>query len=169
MMGNRPGENFPDDLSDCALAVRRYSEGRQPARPMAITGDVMTQYLVAIHHPDDYDPSVEGEAMHRDIDVLNDEMKAAGAGIFVGEQRESAAADARWRGARHRWTVSGDQGACRRFLGARSRQPGRSAGVGPQGRRRLPGAGRGARVLLTADPTEQLARMCQRGFALPAR
>jgi hypothetical protein len=44
----------------------------------------MTQYLVAIHHPDDYDPSTEDEAMHRDIDVLNDEMKAAGARIFVG-------------------------------------------------------------------------------------
>ena len=38
----------------------------------------MTQYLVAIHHPDDYDPFVaEDEAMHRDIDALNDEMVAA--------------------------------------------------------------------------------------------
>ncbi|HWY23429.1 MAG TPA: YciI family protein [Nevskia sp.] len=44
----------------------------------------MTQYLVAIHHPDDHDPSVEDEAMHRDIDVLNDEMVAAGIRIFVG-------------------------------------------------------------------------------------
>jgi len=45
----------------------------------------MTQYLVAIHHPDDYDPSVaEDEAMHRHIDALNDEMKAAGVRIFVG-------------------------------------------------------------------------------------
>ena len=44
----------------------------------------MTQYLVAIHHPDDYDPSVEDEAMHRDIDALNGEMKAAGVRIFVG-------------------------------------------------------------------------------------
>ncbi len=45
----------------------------------------MTRYLVAIHHPDDYDPSVaEDEAMHRDIDVLNDEMVAAGVRIFVG-------------------------------------------------------------------------------------
>jgi hypothetical protein len=38
----------------------------------------MTQYLVAIHHPDDYDPSAEDEAMSRDIDALNDEMVAAG-------------------------------------------------------------------------------------------
>ena len=45
----------------------------------------MTQYLVAIYHPDDYDPSVaEDEAMSRDIDTLNDEMKAAGVRIFVG-------------------------------------------------------------------------------------
>ncbi len=44
----------------------------------------MTQYLVAIHHPDDYDPSAEDEAMYRDIDVLNEEMMAAGVRIFVG-------------------------------------------------------------------------------------
>lgn len=45
----------------------------------------MTQYLVAIHHPDDYDPAVsEDEAMGWDIDVLNDEMKAAGVRVFVG-------------------------------------------------------------------------------------
>lgn len=43
------------------------------------------KYLVAIHHPDSYDPSVvENEAMSRDIDTLNDEMKAAGVRIFVG-------------------------------------------------------------------------------------
>ncbi|MFO7544635.1 MAG: YciI family protein [Trueperaceae bacterium] len=48
-------------------------------------GEVMAQYLVAIHHPDDYDPSVaEDEAMSRDIDALNDEMKAAGVRVFVG-------------------------------------------------------------------------------------
>lgn len=45
----------------------------------------MTQYLVAIHHPDDYDPAVsEDEAMHRDIDVLNEAMAAAGVRVFVG-------------------------------------------------------------------------------------
>ena len=37
----------------------------------------MTQYLVAIYHPDDYDPSAEDEAMSCDIDALNDEMVAA--------------------------------------------------------------------------------------------
>jgi hypothetical protein len=45
----------------------------------------MTQYLVAIHHRDDYDPAIaEDEAMSRDIDTLNDEMQAAGVRIFVG-------------------------------------------------------------------------------------
>ncbi|MDQ3022843.1 MAG: YciI family protein [bacterium] len=45
----------------------------------------MSQFLVAIHHPDDYDPSVaEDDVMHRDIDALNDEMVAAGVRVFVG-------------------------------------------------------------------------------------
>jgi hypothetical protein len=45
----------------------------------------MTQYLVAIHRPDHYDPAiVEDDAMSRDIDALNDEMIAAGVRIFVG-------------------------------------------------------------------------------------
>jgi hypothetical protein len=44
----------------------------------------MPQYLVAIHHPDNYDPSLEDDAMIRDIDVLNEEMQAAGARFFAG-------------------------------------------------------------------------------------
>ena len=44
----------------------------------------MPQYLVAIHHPDGYDGSLESEAMERDIDVLNEEMEAAGARLFAG-------------------------------------------------------------------------------------
>jgi hypothetical protein len=44
----------------------------------------MPQYLVAIHHPDDYKPSLEDEAMHRDIHALNREMVAAGVRIFAG-------------------------------------------------------------------------------------
>jgi len=43
----------------------------------------MAQYLVAIHHPDNYDPSKEGEAMIREIHALNREMIAAGARKFV--------------------------------------------------------------------------------------
>jgi hypothetical protein len=45
----------------------------------------MTQYLVAIHHPDDYDAfAAEDKEMERDIDVLNEEMIAAGIRVFVG-------------------------------------------------------------------------------------
>jgi hypothetical protein len=53
----------------------------------------MSQYLVAIHHPDDFDPSVVTEATVRDINVLNEEMDAAGVRIFAGGL--SAASDAR--------------------------------------------------------------------------
>ena len=44
----------------------------------------MPQYLIAIQHPINYDPSREGEAMMRDIDALNEEMVTAGVRIFVG-------------------------------------------------------------------------------------
>ena len=45
----------------------------------------MTRYLVTIHHPEGYDPSVqEDEGMSRDIDALNEEMIAAGVRILVG-------------------------------------------------------------------------------------
>lgn len=51
----------------------------------------MRQYLVAIHHPDDYDASLEDEAMHRDIDALNDEMKAAVSGSSLAAAARQAA------------------------------------------------------------------------------
>jgi len=45
----------------------------------------MTQYLVSIHHPEGYDPALaEDAAMDKAIDVLNEEMIAAGVRIFVG-------------------------------------------------------------------------------------
>ena len=44
----------------------------------------MAQYLVAIHHPENYDPSIEDEVTERDIDALNEEMVAAGIMVFVG-------------------------------------------------------------------------------------
>ena len=43
----------------------------------------MTQYLVAIHRPDDYDPSKEDEAMIEEIHALNREMIAAGVRKFA--------------------------------------------------------------------------------------
>ena len=45
----------------------------------------MSQYLVAIYRPKNYDPAVsEDESMGREIDAFNDEMKAAGVRVFVG-------------------------------------------------------------------------------------
>ena len=44
----------------------------------------MPQFLVAIQHPENYDPSLESEAMIREIGALNKEMEAAGARLFAG-------------------------------------------------------------------------------------
>ncbi len=52
----------------------------------------MPQYLVAGYIPDDFDPSQVDEAMGRDIDVLNEEMMAAGVRIFVGGLRPASSA-----------------------------------------------------------------------------
>jgi hypothetical protein len=71
----------------CRIPVRPFDwtvKARNSPRLKTVTGEIMPQYLVAIHHPDDYDPSVEDEAMGRDIDVLNEEMIAAGIRVFVG-------------------------------------------------------------------------------------
>ncbi|MGJ7914781.1 YciI family protein [Massilia sp. LXY-6] len=52
----------------------------------------MTQYLVAIHHPDDFDPASEGEAVRAEISALNREMIEAGVRVFVGGLRPVAEA-----------------------------------------------------------------------------
>ncbi len=52
----------------------------------------MAQYLVAIHHPDNHDPSVETEAMMDEIHALNREMIAAGVRVFVGGLRPASSA-----------------------------------------------------------------------------
>ena len=83
----------------------------------------MTQYLVAIHHPDDYDPSAESAEMGHDIDVLNDEMVAAGHSRVRGRAvagwagRRGAAAAGRGSGG-DGWALHRIQGAYGRLLGA---------------------------------------------------
>jgi hypothetical protein len=53
----------------------------------------MPRFLVAIHHPDDYEPFVVEDAqMDRDIDELNDQMVAAGVRMFVGGLRPAGQA-----------------------------------------------------------------------------
>jgi hypothetical protein len=44
----------------------------------------MTQYLVAIHHPDDFDPASETQETRDDISALNRAMIAAGVRVFAG-------------------------------------------------------------------------------------
>ena len=45
----------------------------------------MAQYLIAVHHPDGYDPPAGvDDAIHRDVAALNNEMKAAAVSSFVG-------------------------------------------------------------------------------------
>lgn len=48
------------------------------------------RFLVAVHHPNDFDASVEDAATHKAIDDLNDEMVAAGIRLFVGGLYEPA-------------------------------------------------------------------------------
>jgi len=43
----------------------------------------MPQYLVAIYHPDDFDPSIETGAIAEEIHALNREMIAAGSGLSL--------------------------------------------------------------------------------------
>ncbi|WP_047492547.1 YciI family protein [Terriglobus sp. TAA 43] len=44
----------------------------------------MPQFLIAVQHPNNYDPSLEGDDMIRDIGELNQQMDAAGARFFAG-------------------------------------------------------------------------------------
>lgn len=54
----------------------------------------MTQYLITIHRPEDYDATREGAAMGRAIDAVNDAMVAAGVRVFVGGLQAPAQAHA---------------------------------------------------------------------------
>jgi hypothetical protein len=50
------------------------------------------KYLVAIHHPDNFDPSQVDKATVLDINVLNEEMQAAGVRFFAGGLRPASSA-----------------------------------------------------------------------------
>jgi hypothetical protein len=58
----------------------------RPHRKKTVTGkgEIMPQFLVAVHHPDDFDSAKEPESTVRDIQALNREMVAAGVRVFVG-------------------------------------------------------------------------------------
>lgn len=56
----------------------------------------MPQYLVAVHHPIDFEPASESAETRRDISTLNVKMRAAGIVVFVGGlDRPSAAKSVR--------------------------------------------------------------------------
>jgi hypothetical protein len=45
----------------------------------------MTQYLVAIHLPDNFDPSARDKEVESDFDALSEEMEASGVkDVFAG-------------------------------------------------------------------------------------
>jgi hypothetical protein len=50
------------------------------------------KYLVAIHHPDNFEPSQVDKATVHDINVLNEEMEAAGVRFFAGGLRPASSA-----------------------------------------------------------------------------
>jgi hypothetical protein len=78
----------------------------------------MARYLVAIYRPEKYDPAVEDEAMDRDIDRLNDEMKAAGIRVFVGGlQPESSARSLRLQSAGKVLITDGPYAETREHIG----------------------------------------------------
>jgi hypothetical protein len=64
----------------------------------------MPQNLVAIHLPDNYNPSLEGEEMVRDIDVLNEESKAAGARFLAGGLQSAPRAKSLRSSPAERWS-----------------------------------------------------------------
>ncbi len=47
----------------------------------------MPRFLITIHRPNDYDPSVETPEQARAIDAVNDAMVEAGIRVFVGGLR----------------------------------------------------------------------------------
>ena len=52
----------------------------------------MTQYLVAIHLPDDFDPEQQDASVPGDISALNEEMITRGIRVFVGGLRPAGSA-----------------------------------------------------------------------------
>ena len=69
----------------------------------------MAQYLVAIHLPDNFDPSQSDPAMMEDIHALNRDMIADGVRLFAGGL--SPASKAKSLRAERRWQVADDRRA----------------------------------------------------------
>ena len=84
----RPSTLVPDLDPTVEMVILRCLEDEPDYRPSSAlfvsAGLPGGEYLIAIYRPDDYDLSLEPETLDRDVDVLNDEMVAAGVRVFVG-------------------------------------------------------------------------------------
>ena len=60
-----------------------------PARPK---GSVMKQYLLGVQIVEGQEPAESMEQTYKDVDVLNEEIKAAGAWVFAGGLHPSTTA-----------------------------------------------------------------------------
>jgi hypothetical protein len=82
---NRPKKYVGRHVEFRAWPFDYIEKAGESPRVRTIPGELIMKYLVAIHHPDDYDPFVaEDKKMERDIDALNEEMIAAGVRVFAG-------------------------------------------------------------------------------------
>jgi hypothetical protein len=71
---------FPPGAFDYIVKARQSARTKtKELKTDRTQREVMPQYLVAVYHRDDYDPSVETEAMIEKIHALNRELIAAGA------------------------------------------------------------------------------------------
>ena len=103
----------------------------------------MTQYLLSVFMPDDVGADMspdEMDAIYKQVDEFNAEVKSSGAWVFAGGLHPASSATVvqgrERRRHHHRRPVRRDQGAARRLLGHRGRRPRRRAGAGPRRRRR---------------------------------
>ena len=106
----------------------------------------MPQYLVAVQHPEDYDPSLEREAMIRDIGALNEERDAAGARFFAGGLESASHAESLRKLPDGSVSILTAQGIRWRLLCSRARRHGRSVSLDAGSPRGLSGSCRGASV-----------------------
>lgn len=117
----------------------------------------MTQYLVAIHLPDEFDPSSVDKAMEHDIDALNEEMEAKGVRLFAGGLRPASEAKAlRVQPDRNVLITDGPYLETKEHIGGVSIEEAadmdEALKVGTYGRRRPSGVRRGAPVFSVEHP-----------------
>ncbi len=139
-----PGASVPAlglNRSDLPDSVSTYPRRHPAGCTERIT---MTQYMLSVWHSDKHpipdDPETMQKAV-RNVDTLNEELKATGVWVFAGGLHPASTATVvcapEGRRRRHdRRPVRGDQGTARRVLDHRGRGPRCHARVGVQAPRR---------------------------------